>query len=46
LPVELVAIFEDEFYRYYINDMIYFPLKTTLDFKDNVLVRDVVDYIL
>jgi len=46
MPVELVAIFEDEFYRYYVNDMIYFPLKSTLDFKDNVLVREVVDYIL
>jgi hypothetical protein len=46
MPVELVAAFESEFYRFYKNDMIYFPLKTNLDFKDNNLVREVVDYIL
>lgn len=34
MPVELVSIFEEEFYIYYERDVVYFPLKSNLDFKD------------
>lgn len=46
MPVELVSVFEDEFYRYYENDIIYLPLKSTLDFKDNALDLEVCSFIL
>jgi len=46
MPVELVTIFESEFYRYYFRDVIYFPLKSNLDFKDNYLDRDLAAYII
>lgn len=46
MPVELVSIFEAEFYRYYQNDVIYLPLKSTLDFKDNFLDKDVCSFIV
>jgi len=46
IPVDLVAVFESEFYRFYQDDVIYFPLKSNLDFKDNMLDDDVVYYIM
>jgi hypothetical protein len=46
MPVELVSVFEDEFYKYYQNDIIYFPLKSNLDFKDNNLDEEVVSFII
>jgi len=46
MPVDLVSVFEDEFYRYYCNDVIYLPLKSTLDFKDNYLEKDVCSVII
>jgi hypothetical protein len=46
MPVELVSIYEEEFYTYYKSDIIYFPLKSNLDFKDNLLEKEVTAYIL
>jgi len=46
LPVDLVSIYEDELYRFYDSDMTKFPLKSTLDFKDNSLDKDVISYIM
>lgn len=34
MPVELVSIYEEEFFRFYETDVVYFPLKANLDFKD------------
>lgn len=33
MPVELVSVYEDEFYTFYETDVTYFPLKSNLDFK-------------
>jgi len=46
MPVELVPVFEEEFYRYYENDIIYLPLKSTLDFKDNFLDEEICSLII
>lgn len=46
MPVELVSVYEEEFYRYYENDVIYLPLKSTLDFKDNLLDTEVCSFII
>ena len=46
MPVELVSIYEEEFYRYYENDIVYFPLKSNLDFKENSLDEEVVSFII
>jgi hypothetical protein len=46
MPVELVSIYEEEFYRFYESDVIYFPLKSNLDFKDNYLDDEVVSFII
>lgn len=46
MPVELVSIYEEEFYRFYETDVIYFPLKANLDFKDNSLDEEVVSFII
>jgi len=46
MPVDLVSVYEDEFYRFYENDVVYFPIKTTLDFKDNTLDHDTISYII
>jgi hypothetical protein len=46
MPVDLVSVYEDEFYRYYEGDVIYYPLKSTLDFKDNSLDEEVVSYVV
>jgi hypothetical protein len=46
MPVELVMIFESEFYKFYIDDVIHFPLKSNLDFKDNSLDDDLAAYII
>jgi hypothetical protein len=46
MPVELVTIYEAEFYRYYKRDVIHFPLKSNLDFKDNSLDDDLAAYII
>jgi len=46
MPVDLVSVYEEEFYKFYETDMIYFPLKSTLDFKDNSLDEEVVSFII
>jgi len=46
MPVDLVSIYEEEFYKYYESDVIYFPLKSNLDFKDNSLDIEVVSFII
>jgi hypothetical protein len=46
MPVELVSVYELEFYKFYESDVIYFPLKSTLDFKDNSLDEDVISFII
>jgi len=46
MPVDLVSVYEDEFYRFYESDVTYFPLKTNLSFKDNYLDEDTVIYLL
>jgi hypothetical protein len=46
MPVELVSIYEEEFFRFYDEDVVKFPLKSTLDFKDNELDKEVVSYIV
>jgi hypothetical protein len=46
MPVDLVSIYEEEFYRYYESDVVYFPLKSNLDFKDNSLDIEVVSFII
>jgi hypothetical protein len=46
MPVELVSVYEEEFYRFYESDVVYFPPKTNLDFKDNYLDHEVVSYII
>jgi hypothetical protein len=46
MPVEIVSGFEEQFYKYYKNDVIHFPLKSNLDFKDNYLDEEVVAYIM
>lgn len=46
MPVDLVSVYEEEFYSFYENDVIYFPLKSNLDFKDNYLDTEVVSYII
>jgi len=46
MPVDLVSIYEAEFYNFYETDILYFPLKSTLAFKDNVLDEDVVSFII
>lgn len=39
MPVDLVSVYEEEFYRFYESDVIYFPLKSNLDFKDTILMK-------
>lgn len=46
MPVELVSIYEEEFYGFYETDVIYLPLKANLDFKDNNLDEEVVSFII
>jgi len=46
MPVDLVSVYEAEFYKFYENDIIYMPLKSTLAFKDNSLDEEVVSYII
>jgi len=46
MPVDLVSVYEDEFYRFYESDVIYFPLKTNLSFKDNYFDEEVISYIM
>jgi hypothetical protein len=46
MPVELVSVYEEEFYTYYESDVVYLPLKSNLDFKDNNLDEDVVSFII
>jgi len=46
MPVDLVSIYESEFYNFYETDVIYFPLKAALSFKDNSLDEEVVSYII
>jgi len=46
MPVELVSIYEDEFYKFYETDVVFFPLKSNLDFKDNSLDDEVVSFII
>jgi len=46
MSVDLVSIYEEEFYKYYETDVIYFPLKSNLDFKDNSLDKEVVSFII
>jgi len=46
MPVDLVSIYEDEFYRFYESDVIHFPLKTNLAFKDNYFDDEIIQYIL
>ncbi len=46
MPVELVTIYEEEFYKFYTRDVIHFPLKSNLDFKDNSLDDDLAAYII
>jgi len=46
MPVDLVSTYEAEFYEFYENDPIYFPLKSSLSFKDNVLDEEVASYII
>lgn len=46
MPVELVSVFEEEFYRFYENDSVYFPLKSNLDLKNNSLDEQAVSFIM
>ena len=46
MPVELVSIYEEEFYSFYETDVIYLPLKSNLDFKNNSLDEEVVSFII
>jgi hypothetical protein len=46
MPVDLVSIYEEEFYKYYEIDVVHFPLKSNLDFKDNSLDTEVVSFII
>jgi len=46
MPVELVSIYEQEFYNFYESDVAYYPLKTNLDFKDNILDEEVVSFLI
>jgi len=46
MPVELVSIYEEEFYIFYESDVSYYPLKTNLDFKDNMLDEEVVSFLI
>jgi len=46
MPVDLVSIYESEFYNFYENDVIYFPLKASLSFKDNKLDEEVVSFVI
>jgi F-type H+-transporting ATPase subunit alpha len=46
MPVELVSIYEEEFYKYYGLSIIYFPIKSNLDFKDNLLDKEITAYVL
>jgi len=46
MPVDLVSVYEEEFFRFYESDIIYFPIKTNLSFKDNYLDVDTVEFVL
>jgi len=46
MPADLVPIFEDEFYRFYINDVCYLPLKSNLYFKNNYLDEELVSFVI
>jgi len=46
MPVELFSTYEEEFYKYYEADVVYFPIKSNLDFKDNFLDVEVVSFII
>lgn len=46
MPVELVSIFEDEFYQFYSKNILYLPLKSTLDFKDNILSLNICNFMM
>lgn len=46
MPVELVSVYEEEFYNFYEADVIHFPLKSNLDFKDNTLDEEVVSFVI
>jgi hypothetical protein len=46
MPVDLVSVFEEELYYYYEHDVIYLPLKSTLDFKDNSLDDEIFSSII
>ena len=46
MPVELVSVYEEEFYGFYEIDVVYFPLKSNLDFKDNNLDDEVASFII
>lgn len=46
MPVELVSVYEEEFYGFYETDVVYFPLKSNLDFKDNNLDDEVASFII
>lgn len=46
MPVELVSIYEEEFYGFYETDVIYLPIKANLDFKDNNLDEEVISFII
>jgi len=46
MPVELVSVYEEEFYNFYETDVVCLPLKSNLDFKDNSLDEEVVSFII
>lgn len=46
MPVELVSVYEEEFYRFYKTDVVYFPLKLSLDCKDNKLQDEIVSFVI
>jgi len=46
MPVNLVSVYEDEFFIFYKTDVVNFPLKSNLEFKDNELDIEVIGYII
>ena len=46
IPVDLVSVYEAEFYKFYTADVSYFPVKANLDFKDNFMDNDAVAYLV
>lgn len=46
MPVELVSVYEEEFYLYYSRAVCNYPLKNELNVKDNTFDKDVVSYFI